>query len=218
LKYSYVLWDWNGTLLDDLHGVFSALTSTLSEYGLPTFTLDQYRATVHHPMHSWLAEEGVLKHDQVDLFSRLSDRFHEYYLEERPKYRLHRGAQDLVQRIHAAGIPQAILSAHPQAMLESGVESFGLAPYFAGIFGAQDNGGHGKHDVAQRLIRELNIDCRTALLIGDMDHDFEVAQTVGLTCYLVGNGLQAPTKLKPLGVPVFSSLDDIARQFFPPAS
>jgi phosphoglycolate phosphatase len=218
VRFSHVLWDWNGTLLDDLRVVFSALSLTLHEFGLSPLSLERYRATVRHPMHTWLAAEGIIGHDQVELYAQLAERFHEHYLAGRFGCSLHGGAAELVDRIHRSGTPHAILSAHPQDLLESGLEAYGLTHYFAGIFGARDRAGQGKHGIARQLIEELRLDCRTTVLIGDMDHDVEVAHRVGLTCYLVGNGLQAPEKLKGLGVPVFSSLDELAIHLLPEKS
>ena len=46
----HVIWDWNGTLFDDLHIVVEGVNASLRMLGLATIGPDEYRASYRRPV------------------------------------------------------------------------------------------------------------------------------------------------------------------------
>lgn len=60
-----------------------------------------------------------------------------------------------------------------------------------------------------QLVKEMGIDKRKMLFIGDTRHDAEVAAQIGIDCILIAHGHHSQERLKPMGVPLLSSLNDL---------
>ncbi len=77
-----IIWDWNGTLLDDVDAAVGALNRMLAARGVPPTTRDYYRGHFGFPVRPFYAELGVdLEHEDWD---RICVDFHRF-MEEEPK-------------------------------------------------------------------------------------------------------------------------------------
>ena len=54
----HIVWDWNGTLLDDVDAGIGALNRMLADRGLPAITRDFYRARFRFPVRPLYFEIG----------------------------------------------------------------------------------------------------------------------------------------------------------------
>jgi phosphoglycolate phosphatase len=63
------------------------------------------------------------------------------------------------------------------------------------------------------LLEEFEINANDAWMIGDTNHDFEVARELGINCILVADGHQSFERLKETGAEVASSLDELQERF-----
>jgi phosphoglycolate phosphatase len=63
-----------------------------------------------------------------------------------------------------------------------------------------------KLHLGQDLIKRLGVGKQQAMVVGDTEHDYEVARAMDADCILIANGHQSKARLQPLGVPV---LDDV---------
>ena len=50
MKYQHVIWDWNGTLLDDAVATVKAVNSMLHNRKLGSITLKEYREHITYPV------------------------------------------------------------------------------------------------------------------------------------------------------------------------
>ena len=58
--YRCIVWDWNGTLLNDVQAAFSAMNAMLSRRGLPLMeSLAQYRELFTFPVRQYYAAAGL---------------------------------------------------------------------------------------------------------------------------------------------------------------
>ena len=51
--YTHIIWDWNGTLLDDAWLCVDVMNGMLRERRLPTRTLDQYKEVFDFPVRNY---------------------------------------------------------------------------------------------------------------------------------------------------------------------
>ena len=201
----YVIWDWNGTLLDDVDSAVNALNRMLTVRGLPPTTRNYYRAHFGFPVRPFYAELGVdLAHEDWD---RICVDFHRFVNHE-PKV-LRTDACTALQLARKAGVRQAILSALREDLLRRDVAAAGIADFFEAIYGVDNLDGASKLSRGRDLVRDLTPSADDELFfIGDTLHDVEVARELGAKCILVDGGHQTAERLAEAGIPVVPSLID----------
>lgn len=194
-----IVWDFNGTLLDDVRACLDALNAILRANRLPPLTAEDYRARFRFPVADFYRELGMVPATPFD-WEALGESFHMRYLFSR-HLRLQDGAREALLAFRAAGIRQGILSALEQGILEMQLRQFGLTPYLDFIRGSRNYDGASKEDAA----RGLNLQ-GPVLLVGDTLHDAEVARSQGWDCILCSAGHQNADRLATSGFPVIPTL------------
>ncbi len=193
-KYEHIIWDWNGTLLDDAKICVDVLNIILKRYGKPPVSYEEYRDEFDFPVKDYYTQLGF--DFSVESFDEIAGVYLSEYNKKRFECRLHDGAADVLKSCARRGITQSILSAYPQDMLEEIVDFFGIRPFFVRLLGLEDTYAGGKLENGKKLITELGIDNRHILLIGDTIHDFDVAKAIGTDCVLISHGHHSREKLR----------------------
>lgn len=194
-----IVWDFNGTLLDDVRACLDALNVILRANRISPLTAEDYRARFRFPVADFYRELGMVPATPFD-WEALGESFHMRYLFS-PHLRLQEGAREALLAFHAAGLRQGILSALEQGILEMQLRQFGLTPHLDFIRGSRNYDGASKEDAA----RGLNLQ-GPVLLVGDTLHDAEVARSQGWDCILCSAGHQNATRLATAGFPVIPTL------------
>lgn len=194
-----LIWDFNGTLLNDVQACLDALNALLRPRGIAPLTREDYRRTFRFPVAEFYHGLGMAPADPFD-WEALAESFHMRYLFSKT-LALQPGAAEAVATFRAAGIRQGVLSALEQGLLEIQLRQFGLADAMDFVCGSRNLDGASKEAAA----RSLSL-CGPVLLIGDTLHDAEVARSQGWDCVLCSAGHQTEERLLPAGFPVIPSL------------
>lgn len=197
-----IVWDFNGTLLDDLQACLNALNALLRMRGLSPVTREYYRAHFGFPVIHFYRDLGLVPNDEED-WQNLGESFHMRYLFSKT-LGLQPGAREAIFALHRSGYRQGVLSALEQGLLELQLAQFGLASTMDFISGSRSYDGASK----QAAAAALNISGRV-ILIGDTEHDAEVAKAQRWQCILCAAGHQTSERLKRWGFPVIESLHDL---------
>ena len=200
-----IIWDWNGTLLDDVDAAVGALNRMLALRGVAPTTRAFYRAHFGFPVRPFYAALGVdLAREDWDA---ICVDFHRF-IEEEPGQRLRPDAAATLGRASALGFRQFILSALREDLLRRGVAAAGVAGSFEEIFGVDNLDGATKVSRGLELMARLRETggMDRCFFVGDTLHDAEVAAELGAECVLVGCGHQEAGRLASAGVPVADSL------------
>ena len=210
MKENCIIWDWNGTLLDDVTSAVSALNKMLALRGIPPTTLEFYRENFGFPVRPFYAKVGVdLEHEDWD---RICVDFHRFVNDE-PKI-LRADAKDALSLARGMGMHQTILSALREDMLLHDVKEAGVADMLDAIYGVDNLDGATKLSRGYDLLRliESRLGEVNLFFVGDTLHDAEVAKGLGARCILVEGGHQSPQRLAAAGVPVTATLVDAVRK------
>ena len=192
-KYTHLIWDFNGTLLDDTLSDFHAANRLLANHGLPLLKdVDAYRDLFGFPVIDYYRRLGF-DFSEVS-FERLADEWWEDYRSRAEKTKLYPEIPRILREIKRAGVPQIVLSATERGMLEKQLRGLGIAEMFVEIIGADNAHAHGKTALA-KLWRKRNPDA-VPLMIGDTDHDAETARAMGADIVLVACGHQSRKKIE----------------------
>lgn len=200
----HVVWDWNGTLLDDTWLCVDILNHLLSAHRLPPTTIDDYRRQFSFPVIHYYRLLGFSLENGS--FHQLSEDFIRLYSQRCLECRLFDDVREALRLISSAGLGQSILSANRQDILESTVASYNLTAWFAHLSGERDIYATGKIEAGRALANRLSLPGQAILLIGDTLHDAEVASTLGWNCLLVSRGHNDHERLLTARHPVVNSL------------
>ena len=203
----HVLWDWNGTLLDDLWLAVRSANVLLERRGLPLLTHDSYLATFGFPVSEYYASIGF--DFELEGFDRLSAEYVAEYEASIGECSLQPGAVETIDRLAGLGCVQSVLSASHLGFLDEALRRFGLRDRFRDIAGLDDKNAHGKTEVGRLLVDRLAADPSRTFLVGDTLHDCEVARTLGCGCVLFTGGHQSRVRLEGCGVPLVDRLEDL---------
>lgn len=191
-NYTHILWDWNGTLLDDVTWCIEKTNSMLGKRGLATLdTKEAYHAVFGFPVREYYRRVGF--DFEKEPFEALAAEYNALYHSEESSACLFPEARGVLASFHQAGIHQIVLSASEQESLKSQIKPFDLERFLDELLGISNIYAASKIDVGKDYIERVKPE--KAVLVGDTIHDKEVADALGVDCILVANGHQSREKL-----------------------
>ena len=177
-----IFWDWNGTLMDDVDFTHSCLNWMLETHGYPQrYDFAAYREIFGFPIEEYYIRAGFdfAKHPYAEL-AELSRR----------------------------GWRQSVLSASRRDYLIEQVAARGLQGYFTELLGLADIYGVSKVQVGKQWLAQSGIAPAACVMVGDTQHDAEVAKALGTKCVLYTGGHQSRARLEAVCPNV---IDDLAQ-------
>jgi phosphoglycolate phosphatase-like HAD superfamily hydrolase len=202
---SHVVWDWNGTLLDDLDIVIEALNVGISGFGVHPIDEHEYRNHFTRPIRSFY--DSLLARTVSDMeWELLNKTFHEEYFSRVHRARLAGDAMVAIEHVEARGWGQSLLSMTTQDQLNEIVASFRVADRFLRIDGLRGETGGLKAGYLADHLKSLGVQPSRALVVGDTPDDAAAARHVGARVVLYDGGSHHPDELSSIGVPVVSTL------------
>lgn len=207
-KFKYIMWDWNGTILDDLNANFETINKLLSDRNLPPMaSIDQYRDLFDFPVIGFYEKTGFdLENEKFQDIAR--DYVREYY-SRFFECDIFPEAEKVLRYVLSTEREQLIVSATEQESLLKQVEEFGIDHLFTEILGMSDIYARSKVELAERWIKEKGVKPSEVLFIGDTTHDKEVADSIGCRCILISSGHNSKERLLFTGCDVFESISDV---------
>ncbi|MBC8315991.1 MAG: HAD family hydrolase [Bacteroidales bacterium] len=209
-RYSHIIWDWNGTLLDDAWLCVDVMNGMLEKRDLSPITLEIYRDIFDFPVKDYYLTLGY--DFDKEPFKEVGMEFMVLYNQRQKEANLHPEVKHLLPYCQLKGLSQSILSAREQNELLQETVDLEVNPYFKLVYGLDDHYAHGKTDVGFRLIRDLTTPRRELLFVGDTLHDAEVAKEIGIDCILIPSGHQSEWRIRSSGMLVFESLTEFTSQ------
>jgi phosphoglycolate phosphatase len=184
-----VIWDWNGTLFDDVDVCIRSMNQLLEKYGLPAITgADEYRSKFRFPVSEYYRLLGF--DFSVIPFPVLAAEFIAIYQSASKECELSPEAETALADLAKRSVGQIILSASEQKNLVGQVNAFPIGSYFDSILGISDIYARTKEDLAHVWLAGSGSTAKEVLMIGDTFHDYEIARKLDCHCVLYSNGHQ----------------------------
>ncbi|HEY7563336.1 MAG TPA: HAD family hydrolase [Acidimicrobiia bacterium] len=206
----HIVWDWNGTLLDDLDVVIQAVNRGLARFGVAPIDLDGYRSHYTRPVKTFY--DRLLGREVTEVEWHEIDRvFHEAYRASISGASLNSDAAEALERVADGGHTQSLLSMFPHNDLLVLVDKLGITRYFERIDGMLEGSpGDLKAAYLERHLRLLiaGEDPHTVVVIGDTPDDVAAAIAVGARPILFSGGSHHRADLEAVAVPLVDSLVD----------
>lgn len=209
MKYTHIIWDFNGTILDDVDTGIKSVNTMLSARGLKTIdSREDYYSVFGFPIKDYYARLGF--DFERESYETLAIEWVDLYNKNEYLSHLRDGVKELLDYFTDAGIKQVVISASEKNMLTRQLGDLGVLGYFDSISGLDNIHAASKTALAEEW-NALNKPGR-ALVIGDTTHDYTTAEAIGADCVLVCGGHQSRDELESCGCPVaddFYQIPDI---------
>ncbi|MGI5118249.1 HAD family hydrolase [Marinactinospora thermotolerans] len=207
-EISHIVWDWNGTLLNDNHANLAAVNRVCAEFGRDPVDLEYWRAKFRRPLLACYEELLGRPFTEAE-WERVNTAYDSHYLDLLPSCDLAEGVIDVLTSWPATGRTQSLLSMAGHDHLVPLIAERGLSDHFTRIDGRRRDTVHDSK--AEHLVEHLrvqDIDPATVVLIGDIDDDGHAAVEAGTRAILVASGLMSRDRLEATGHPVVDSVTE----------
>ena len=202
------MWDWNGTLFDDLDVVVRSVNHGLAGLGAIRIDLNGYRSHYTRPVkvfYDRLIGREITPEEWITV-----DRvFHDAYRSALAEARLTADASEALATVASGGHTQSLLSMFPHQDLIPLVERIGISGFFDRIDGLSSGSpGDLKASYLEVHLRNLILgeDPRSVVVIGDTPDDAIAASHVGARPILYDGGSHHRADLEATGAEVASTL------------
>ena len=202
-----IVWDWNGTLLNDVDICIESMNNLLSRRKMELIHTSQYKEIFDFPVVNYYKKLGF--DFATDTFEDLSVEFMSDYTERLKKALLFEDVVHILQILKDKQKNQLIISAMQQNSLENSVNSLDIMHFFDELIGLNNIYAAGKKDLAKNYFSTGNIPINDILFIGDTLHDYDVARHVGADCVLISKGHHSKKRLLETHVKVLDTHKDL---------
>lgn len=202
MNYKNIIWDYNGTIIDDVRLAVEAENMVLKSYGKEPITLEFYLDECEMPILNFYNK--IFDMENYD-FAEISERFINNYEFLAPKMQVFPEVRSMIEYLDTKGYSQAVISGFESGRLKKSLTHFGLDGYFNFMSGSDSIDCASKSERAAHMLEQHDLNPRETLFIGDMYHDYETASLAGADCVLIANGHQGANVLKSYGVTVLDN-------------
>lgn len=183
-KYTSVMFDLDGTLLDTIDDIQNAINITMREYGFPEHSRDEVRSFINDGAFMLIKRAIPESEREDENAKKILLRYLEIYDEHvNEKTHPYEGCKELVARLKKEGFRLAVVSNKPDRHVRLLSEFFFGKDTFEYVSGS-GLGMPSKPDreCVDRAVRQMKIDIRDMLYVGDSHVDSETAHNAGVPC------------------------------------
>lgn len=204
-----ILWDFNGTIINDVKLCLDIENEMLKNRQMDKYpvSLEEYLLHFTFPVIEYYRYMGYTF--EKESFIEISQEFIRRYDEGFSTCSLCPNVEEVLKRAKEKGYKQYIVSASQQEKLDEQVRSLGIQSYFDGWVGISNILAGSKLEMAKEFMEQQQFQKEDCIFIGDTVHDFEVAQALGIPCYLIANGHQAKAVLEKTSAIVFNDAGEL---------
>lgn len=206
-----IIWDWNGTLLNDMEMCVEVINEMLPRYNLKTLSIAHYKEVFGFPVKDYYKKIGF-NFDQ-NPFEVVGLEFMDSYFKKLDNCPLFEEAIIVLEYFEKKGLNQLVLSAMEDNALEKNLEQKGIRHFFNRVQGINNHLASGKEELAKGLIKKSGFSASESLVIGDTLHDLQVAKAIGSPCVLIAQGHISKERLIKEHPLVFDSLSDFLNYY-----
>ena len=202
-----IIWDWNGTLLDDLELSLNSVNILLKERNLPILTVDRYKEIFTFPVIDYYKAAGFDFNKEP--FEVPAKQYVRLYSAGVGSLKLFPDVVDTLTYLKERNYRLIVLSAMKDDNLKLMIELAGITHFFDGIYGIKDNYAREKISLGKQLVKDLNLKVSDCLMVGDTLHDAEVAEHCGFNCILYTGGHVSRHRLETKNLRIIDKLETL---------
>lgn len=208
MKYKQIIWDWNGTLFNDIDVCIETMNELLNKRNIkPIQSRKYYREIFCFPVIDYYLKLGF--DFKQESFKNVADEYIESYHKKCMSSKLMPGTKEVIKSLNDLQIKQTVISASEQNSLNKQIKPFNINHLFEDIIGIEDNFARSKLSLAKDYLLCNHLNNNEVLFIGDTVHDYEVSNCLKCDCVLISWGHQSINILKNSEVPIINNFDEL---------
>ncbi len=201
-----IIWDYNGTLIDDVYVALNSVNDMLIKRNMQTITIEQYYTFMDTPITKFY--ENLFDLNEIT-FDIIAKEFHKGYKKHLPVNPLMENAIKVLEFAHKMNYKQVLISSSNIDKIIPTLKEFSILKYFDDISGATNNYADCKIQRGRSLIKKYSIKKENIYIIGDTLHDYEFAKEIDVKCILTSKGHDGINKLKNSNAIVIDDLMEV---------
>jgi phosphoglycolate phosphatase len=200
-KYSLLVFDWDGTLMDSQAQIVNCMQSAIGELALESRTDEQ----ITNIIGLGLEEAIVQLYPMIDmkLVTTTAQTYRDHYLyKDKTPSPLFDGVTDVLNNLREVGYDLAIATGKSRRGLDKGLSETDLHDYFPITRCADETRSKPHPQMLEEILTDHNLEASKALMIGDSEYDLQLAQNTkvdGLAVSYGVHGLMRLLKQDPVG-------------------
>jgi phosphoglycolate phosphatase len=185
VKYSLIVFDWDGTLIDSAGTIVECIQAAALEIGVEVPDRERASHVIGLGLHDSLrfAVPGL----PAERYPEFAALYRKHFLEREDRMLLFPGVRELLETL-ARGRRLAIATGKSRRGLDRALDAGGLRRYFSASRCADETRPKPHPAMLLELASELQVDLREGLMIGDTSHDLEMANAAGMDALAVTYG------------------------------
>jgi phosphoglycolate phosphatase len=196
LRYSLIVFDWDGTLLDSAGGIVECIQEAARDLRLPVPARETASHVIGLGLHDSLrAAVPTLPEDQ---YREFAEAYRRHFLARQGSMALFPGVRELLQDLHAAGYRLAVATGKSRRGLDHALDSTALRRYFAASRCADETNPKPHPAMLLELMAHFAAAPGQSLMVGDTSHDLEMARSAGVDAVAVTYGAHPGDALRAL--------------------
>ncbi|MET4693887.1 HAD family hydrolase [Endozoicomonas lisbonensis] len=208
-RYSLIIFDWDGTLIDSVPTITRSLAIAAEQMGLPQLDEVAYKSVIGLSLTNAIRKlYPTLADEQLQRFIK---QYREEYnrLEKQPSVPFP-GVTNGLNVLREQGITMAVATGKGRNGLDRSMTANQYHEYFQASRCADETRSKPDPLMLEQLLEELDIPVEQALMVGDAGFDLQMAESLGMDRVAVTYGAQPKEKLLSHD-PVFvaDSFDDL---------
>ena len=187
-KYSLLVFDWDGTLMDSQAQIVNCMKSAIAELGLEPRTDKQ----ISNIIGLGLEEAIVSLYPLIDmtLVKKAAQTYREFYLyKDKTPSPLFAGAKEVITSLKDAGYDLAIATGKSRRGLDKGLSETDMSELFPITRCADETRSKPHPQMLEEILVDYNTDASTALMIGDSEYDLQLASNTKVDGFAVSYGV-----------------------------
>ena len=185
-RYSLIVFDWDGTLMDSAAGIVACIQAASREMGLAAPTNERASHVIG------LGLRDSLKFAVPDLpdskYAAFADLYRKHFLAREEGMNLFPGVPELLAGLHGAGYALAVATGKSRKGLDRALGACGLGVYFSASRCADETNPKPHPAMLHELMRQLGRAPHELLMIGDTSHDLDMAASAAVDAVAVTYG------------------------------
>jgi phosphoglycolate phosphatase len=196
----FIVWDWNGTLLDDVHASHEGMNVILRHFKKSVVDLDAFREIFDMPVRNIYSNAGFTDDEINRDMPVMQHLFHDNYEPLSAKAVLRDGAMQILSLLKSAKVASIILSNHLVGSIMGHLNRLGIAADFGAVMANEDRitqiGAMTKGEKLRHYLGENNLSPENGIIIGDTPEETHIARELGLGSAAITGGYASQRRLE----------------------
>ena len=196
----FIVWDWNGTLLNDTEAVMACNNLILENIGRGPISEDKFREHFIHPTRNFYAALGLSDEELERVMGMERNAFHDAYEAMAAEMSLHAGASEILQELRAHNVLSLIVSNHITGEIRRLLKQHDIEHHFEQVIAYISRGAQfrdmTKGQKLEQYVEENGLNGANALIVGDTMEEVDIARSLGMISVAITGGVHAEHRLR----------------------